>query len=57
MGLGASIGQANFSAFVLIGMMMLSGKAKENITIFFFFYKHGSKSRIAVMRDLISIYN
>ena len=56
-GVGASMGQTNFSAFVLTGTMMLSRKAKETSRFFSFFYKHGSKSRIAVIRDLISIYN
>ena len=36
-GINRSIGQANFSAFVLIGMMMLSGKAKETLRFFSFF--------------------
>ena len=36
-GVGASMGQANFSAFVLIGTMMLSRKAKETSRFFYYF--------------------
>ena len=36
-GVGASMGQANFLAFVLTGIMMLSGKAKETSQYFFSF--------------------
>ena len=45
-GASASMGQANLLAFVLMGTVMLSGKAKRRKHHnFFFFYKHDSKSR------------